>query len=312
MQGQGHTCLSLRTSCSSSLSRARLLYSCRPRLLLRPRRCSTSSLRSCRCSSCLRRSSISCETTTRWALASWPDPLSWEDVNLFQEAAAQRFQFQRHCPTWQETVSWPPPNSGLHQTTWDHGGARGRRMAQLWVHGGETNQLTSWVASLSLWNWCRSWLSLSPIFLLFSCSSLSRCVNSSISSSIFCFSCENRHLCGQAVAPVWTGRDTCVDRPWHLCGQAVAPVWTGRGTCVDRPWHLCGQAVAPVWTGRDTCVDKPWHCFIHTCSLSPLISSLVTRCGHHSQSMAGLRLCFPVSLSKLPCLWPRDLHLDKS
>jgi hypothetical protein len=37
------------------------------------------------------------------------------------------------------------------------------------------------------------------------------------------------------VAPVWTGRDTCVDRPWHLCGQAVAPVWTGRGTCVDRP-----------------------------------------------------------------------------
>lgn len=59
---------------------------------------------------------------------------------------------------------------------------------------------TSWVASLSLWNWCRSWLSLSPIFLLLSCSSLSRSVNPSISSSNFCFSCETgtTHVHGRA------------------------------------------------------------------------------------------------------------------
>lgn len=58
-RAQRRTCFSRRTSCSSSLSRVRLLYSCRPALLLRPLLCSASSLKSCRCSSCLRRSSIS-------------------------------------------------------------------------------------------------------------------------------------------------------------------------------------------------------------------------------------------------------------
>lgn len=54
-----HTCLSCLISCSSSVSRVLLLYSWSPMLLLLPLRCSASSLKSCKCSSCFLRSSMS-------------------------------------------------------------------------------------------------------------------------------------------------------------------------------------------------------------------------------------------------------------
>lgn len=57
-----HTCLSCLISCSSSVSRVLLLYSWSPMLLLLPLRCSASSLKSCKCSSCFLRSSMSYST----------------------------------------------------------------------------------------------------------------------------------------------------------------------------------------------------------------------------------------------------------
>lgn len=108
-------------------------------------------------------------------------------------------------------------------------------------------RLTSWVASLSLWNWCRSWLSLSPIFLLFSCSSLSRCVNSSISSSIFCFSCKNRHLCGQVAALLYL----------HLQPDRRPVLWTT---------HLQSRdTAAPTPSPRQDCVCA----FLSSCQSCP-------------------------------------------
>lgn len=52
------TCFSLLISCSSSASRVRVWYSCSPAPGVRPLFASASSLYSCRCSNCLRRSSI--------------------------------------------------------------------------------------------------------------------------------------------------------------------------------------------------------------------------------------------------------------
>lgn len=60
------TCLSLLTSCSSSVSRVLQLKSASPEEELRPRPgLSVSSLKSCRCSSSRRRSSISCTERER-------------------------------------------------------------------------------------------------------------------------------------------------------------------------------------------------------------------------------------------------------
>ena len=58
------TCLSRFISCSSSASRVRVWYSCSPAPGVRPLFASASSLYSWRCSSCLRRSSMSWGTKT--------------------------------------------------------------------------------------------------------------------------------------------------------------------------------------------------------------------------------------------------------
>ena len=97
-------------------------------------------------------------------------------------------------PRFPNTTSRPAPHGRQLQVS-GCGGHRHGPHAGTQVPPLPGAKLTSWVASLSLWNWCLSWLSLSPSFLLFSCSSLSRRDNSSISSSNFCFSCGNKPAC---------------------------------------------------------------------------------------------------------------------
>lgn len=104
------TCLSRFISCSSSASRVRVWYSCRPAPGVRPLFASASSLYNCRCSSCFRRSSISWgrKDTSHWSvkivLSTPPDYDTKCPYGCMCSSTSQRLAAS--------PLEWPPSPSG--------------------------------------------------------------------------------------------------------------------------------------------------------------------------------------------------------